>query len=850
MTTGRPDIKPFPPGHASRSVNGSPAGKRSLFSLSLSLSLFSILPATAQPLSINASNQPLNEVVYSLITENNIQCSYNDRLLSRHNVTLTATFTTFDRALDHLLTGLPLTYHKEEDIYLIIKKKPVTYPFSGRITDRHSGEALPFAHLVTQSGGIITGPDGRFSFEAADNTARTSISYLGYYILDTLLQSGTSYITLAPSAIGLSEVVIEGKTVAYSMETGDAPGQVRLNQVTARKLPGNGDNAVFNFLRLQPGILAAGEQSSDLIIWGSYEGHSKVVFDGFTLYGMKNFNDNISAVNPYMAKDIMVLKGGYGAEYGDRVGGIVNITGVDGNRNSATVNMNINNMTLNGMTSVPVNDRSAVAVAFRRTYYNLYDPDDLNMPRITNDQRTDIYVYPDYTFGDFNLKYSGTTKRSASVAASLYRGSDRFGFAVDRTRQLSTVRQEEDESNQQNGGSLSWSRSLGRGVRTEATLYHSSLNTGVERTQTVTRNIRQTIAFQQQEAYMNSVSESGARNTWRFTAGRSHQLSAGIDYLYNTIRLSETVNDSTPMESADQGHRISAFLSDRISIGTGGTLEAGVRVDKPLHTGGIHLQPRISAEYHPGERWKGYLAWGIYSQFISKTSVLDDYGNYRYYWALADNADVPVLQGVHHVAGLSYSTKPFSAGAEVYYKTTAGLTRYVYLVRERLRDVFNGTGKSYGVDLFLKGSLGRHEGWLGYSAGKTTEHFEYFPDDLYRPAPHDQRHEVKGAVIIDLHPLTFSANYVYGSGFVARRTLLVSEDAERFPYSRCDVALTWKITAGKVALEAGGSVLNLFNRENIKYSNFTRVPSDQLNSVNIHAEAVPFTPAIYLNIVF
>lgn len=32
---------------------------------------------------------------------------------------------------------------------------------------------------------------------------------------------------------------------------------------------------------------------------------------------------------------------------------------------------------------------------------------------------------------------------------------------------------------------------------------------------------------------------------------------------------------------------------------------------------------------HPGERWKSYLAWEIYSQFISKTSVLDDYGIVR-----------------------------------------------------------------------------------------------------------------------------------------------------------------------------------------------------------------------------
>jgi len=77
--------------------------------------------------------------------------------------------------------------------------------------------------------------------------------------------------------------------------------------------------------------LAAGEQSREMLIWGSYSGHSQLIFDGFTVFGLKNFNDNISFANPYMSKDIKVMKGGFGADYGDRVGGIVEITGIQGN---------------------------------------------------------------------------------------------------------------------------------------------------------------------------------------------------------------------------------------------------------------------------------------------------------------------------------------------------------------------------------------------------------------------------------------------------------------------------------------------------------------------------------------
>ena len=69
---------------------------------------------------------------------------------------------------------------------------------------------------------------------------------------------------------------------------------------------------------------------------------------------MKNFNDNITAVNPFMAKDIKVLKGAFGAEYGERVGGIVDITGSEGSRGAPSARFCINNMTMNGIGSVPV----------------------------------------------------------------------------------------------------------------------------------------------------------------------------------------------------------------------------------------------------------------------------------------------------------------------------------------------------------------------------------------------------------------------------------------------------------------------------------------------------------------
>ena len=73
------------------------------------------------------------------------------------------------------------------------------------------------------------------------------------------------------------------------------------------------------------------------------------------------------------------IKGGYDARYGERVGGIVNITGKNGNTERTSFSVNLNNMTLNGMVEIPLFKNGSLIVALRHTYYELYNPGELNL---------------------------------------------------------------------------------------------------------------------------------------------------------------------------------------------------------------------------------------------------------------------------------------------------------------------------------------------------------------------------------------------------------------------------------------------------------------------------------------
>ena len=95
--------------------------------------------------------------------------------------------------------------------------------------------------------------------------------------------------------------------------------------------------------------------------------------------------------------------------------------------------------------------------------------------------------------------------------------------------------------------------------------------------------------------------------------------------------------------------------------------------------------------------------------------------------------------------------------------------------------------------------------------------FPYFFKQVYRYAPHDQRHEIKTAALLNFSPVRLSLDYVYGSGFMDRTRVLIDQEVERYPYRRIDAAVSYKFSGLKYFLEAGFSILNLltsvFRRE-------------------------------------
>jgi len=847
-----------------------------------------LFSAKSQEIIVNANKQPLNEVFIELRNNYGIQFSFNDKLLASCIVTEKASFSSPEKAIRSLIKNCNLTYEIDNDVFIVYSKpkeepkeipkeipKEKMYMFSGGIFDKLNAEALPFSSVKINATALLADVNGNFSFKSRDSVVNIKIAHVGYSSIDTNIYVGRNKkMELLPASVGLPELVVNSTALVNTSHIGEKPGLIKLNRRVASFLPGNNDNKIFTLLRLQPGVLAASEQANDYVIWGSYKGQTLILFDGMPLFAISGMNDRIGVVNPMIIKDVEVFKAGYNVDISDRVGGLVNITGKSGSYDKFSAKLNLNSQTLSGLFSVPFADKYSLQASFRKTYDWFYDW----QSEFSENSNKAMDVYSaDYKFSDLNLKFSGKTAGGDNFYFSFLSSNDfalsSYEKEIREDKELVEKEQVEKEYLQNNevkfytpkkvlrekellvvgdvffeqlterkqtACSFFYNKNWDNIEITNATVAYSGLNSFLYDIYKY-EDIKDNSKYEERtDTTLNSMSELSAKINHYFPAVNRHSLSMGGGITYNESAFASTKEDFLMENNREGLVKLGFYLKDNISLGDKINICPGVRLDFIANMPKPYIQPRIDASFKVAKGSKIHLAWGLYNQFISENIRFDNLQNYLYIWDISNNDDIPVLEGMHCIAGVSHKYKGFNFSVEGFYKTTNGLIRLPY---SDSRKISWGYSKSYGADFYLKKKIKKQEFWLAYTLSKTQEFFGYFPEDEFRRSPHDQTHEVKGAAVFNLSPFFISVNYVYGSGLVGFNGL---DKNTINPYSRLDAAFLYRFNTKKVKLETGLSVINVLNTQNVRYSNFSNVP----NYKQIYSKAMPFTPTLFLNIGF
>ncbi len=256
----------------------------------------------------------------------------------------------------------------------------------------------------------------------------------------------------------------------------------------------------------------------------------------------------------------------------------------------------------------------------------------------------------------------------------------------------------------------------------------------------------------------NQIQEIKAIADNHSTINYAHTLIWGGGLTSNSYRFSENYSTQAVSDLKNDVQLLHAYASDQFNLSRTFTFNPGIRLDYSFLEHKAYWQPRLSARMDLNEFFKMAVSWGKYNQFVSKNFVIDNSrGTYNSAWTVCDGDKLPVPSSTHWIAGAYYRFKGFSASLEGYYKTLNGLSRV-----NRSQGQFgqliltydnSGTGRSAGLDLLVKQQFRRHYAWVSYSLSKTEELFSDFTK--YRPAPQDQRHELKSALILDFSRFVF-----------------------------------------------------------------------------------------------
>ncbi|NNE45062.1 MAG: TonB-dependent receptor [Rhodothermales bacterium] len=726
-----------------------------------------------------------------------------------------------------------------------------TASLSGFIRDAATGETLLLANLVVPgtSIGTATNTSGYYTLTGltpGDYTLR--FSYIGYRdsTLDVALAPGDRRrldIDLYPEEFIVGEVVVTARR--QTDEEVRSLGVAQMKTDLVRAIPAILEADVFRSLQLLPGVKAASDYSSGLYVRGGSPDQTLILLDRTTVYNPSHFFGFFSTFNPDAVKDVRLYKGGYPAEYGGRLGAVVDIYNKDGNRNQTQGRVSLGLLASRAIVEGPYR-RGSWMLAVRRSTLE---------PLLAVLQNQDIDGIPDkFHFIDANGKFNVDISGDDRLSLSFYAGEDKLllPFLDDASIDLSYGNRTL---------SANWTHIFSERLFSNFTLTSSRYFSRPEFEIAGTPITRS-----------NNVYDQSLKADVEYMVNDRHQIRAGFWSGIFTFRLRDEFDGEESLFKRIQSPYSAFYVEDIFRPTPAWKITGGVRGNYFAEGNYLRLEPRIGLEHQINRALRLQVGYGRYYQFL--TLITNELFTGSDIW-LTTAEGVPPAYGDQYVAGLKSNVLPgLNVDFELYYRTMQDL----FELDPRIPDVSGldydelfrfGQGYAYGAEVFVEKRSGRLNGYVGYTFGITRRRFPDFPDPGqfdYYPPKYDRTHDVNAVATYRLSKrwsLTGVWSMATGQAYTRPRTqyriidnplgsqvknALVSPfNADRLPsYQRLDIGASLFGRFFRIAdYELQLQVLNVYNRRNVWFYFFDFEDDD-----TVKREEVPMIPVPIPNISF
>lgn len=644
-----------------------------------------------------------------------------------------------------------------------------------------SSSTIPFASLRVQQQKLTADSAGQLTLSLPPGLYVVTAGAVGYHnsTRNFRLQNDTSvsfFLQTRQSMLGNVTVSANRHVVQNRMSV----QSIDIEEL--KKLPVIlGEIDPLKTITLLPGIKNGGEASAGIYVRGGGPDQNLVLLDGIPVYNPNHLLGFFSIFNGEAIRNIEVIKGGMPAEYGGRLSSVINVDTRTGNKDSVKgsggIGLISSRLSLEGPL---VKGRSSFIISARRTYID-------QVGRLIAKSRIGDNGY---YFYDVNAKMDHIINKNNSINLTFYRGTDDFAY-VDNDDNDGR-----DRYFNANWGNtlvgLNWKQQVSKKLRQEFSAIYNEFNLDSRITYATT-----TFAF------ASGLKDYQLKNDWTYNIRTWMKWRFGAQYIWHNFRpgaggVTAGIQEFKSQLNDQYAHEAAAYFSSDIRVSPQLNLTAGLRYSyfdqvgpteqviydsEGAPTGEVQRYGRGQsiARYHYPEPRVNLLY-----RLNGRSSIKASYTRTIQYLHLATTSAatfpsdlwVPssrlIRPGIAEQVAAGYFREinggEYEVSVESYYKTFSNQLEFKpgaqLLLNQNIEgEMIFGTGKAYGVELFIQKKKGQLTGWIGYTLSRTERTFPELNGGRAFPYRYDRTHDLSVVANYRLSPKwEASGVFVYGTG--------------------------------------------------------------------------------------
>ncbi len=714
----------------------------------------------------------------------------------------------------------------------------------GFVTDSTTGERLSLVNITVMGKGIGAASDHNgfyFIGSIPEGLVTLRATIIGYRTVEREARIATGRIQNLNFALAPTPVQMEGveqvaeRRVRYDTEISTQPIGAKEIEI----VPTIVEKDLFRTISILPGVVATSDVSSQFYVRGGGGDQNLIILDGMTIYNPFHALGIFSIFDADAVKEAEVLKGGFPAQWGNRLSSVINIRTREGNKNRFSGKLNTSLVSGKLLLEGPTPWDGSWMIAGRKSFL-----DDM-LQKFVRTQTP-------FDFHDLIARINHSTGENGRVSFHTL-------ISGDIIRPESRFEPEYLWNNRAYG--LSWFQVLENRYLLETSFSFSNFKGELRPRENSEITPR-----------MSEIDDAYFNGAVTYFQESGDQYGAGFMFRFPSYHYSFTNAANFVRDVFEKNSETGIWFKYKFKQFRPFAFELGVRSDlfSILSVNSSDaFEPRASMSWDLNHAYSLKLSYSrVHQRMITITNEDDVVSLFETWIPIPD--DSPSQQADHFI--LSVDGNPgflpgLSFNLQGYLKSMKNLLEYNRdKVDARDPDFVRASGRSWGLEIFIEQKHPVFYGWAAYSLGYTSRTVGAF---TYSPR-YDRRHNLNLLAGVKLGAgWDASLRWELGSGLPFTRimgfydrllfrgifegsgystepgqpyTILGEKNRGRLPtYHRLDFNVSKTFELGAFRIIAEGSVINLYDRRNMFYYNQT---------TGQRIDMLPFLPTLNLKIEF